>query len=167
MGRTSSRWRSPVSPMPAPSGAQICIATSSIGPGATNMVTAAGVAMANRLPLLIISGDTCKIVAPTRYSSEEQFGEPSLTVNDCFKPVVRFWDRVTHPEQLLALLPQRYRRCWIRRRAARLSGAAAGYTGPGRTSTAFLRRKSGRFVGIVPTVPSFLKQQAASGGERR
>ena len=88
-------------------GEQICIATSSIGPGATNMVTAAGVAMANRLPLLIISGDTFQNRRPDPVLQQiEQFGEPSLTVNDCFKPVVRFWDRVTHPEQLLALLPQ-------------------------------------------------------------
>ncbi len=88
-------------------GEQICVATSSVGPGATNMVTAAGVAMANRLPLLILSGDTFQNRRPDPVLQQvENFGEPSLTVNDCFKPVVRYWDRLTHPEQILAMLPQ-------------------------------------------------------------
>ena len=83
------------------------VATSSVGPGATNMVTAAGVAMANRLPLLILSGDTFQNRRPDPVLQQvEHFGEPSMTVNDCFKPVVRYWDRITHPEQLMASLPQ-------------------------------------------------------------
>ena len=88
-------------------GEQICVATSSVGPGATNMVTAAAVAMANRIPLLILSGDTFQNRRPDPVLQQvENFGDPSLTVNDCFKPVVRYWDRMTHPEQLLSMLPQ-------------------------------------------------------------
>jgi 3D-(3,5/4)-trihydroxycyclohexane-1,2-dione acylhydrolase (decyclizing) len=86
---------------------QIMIATSSIGPGATNMVTAAGVAHANRLPLLIISGDTFVSRRPDPVLQQvEHFGEPSMSVNDCFKPVSRYWDRITHPEQIISSLPQ-------------------------------------------------------------
>ena len=88
-------------------GEQICIATSSVGPGATNMVTAAAVAMANRLPLLILSGDTFQNRRNDPVLQQvENFGDPTVTVNDCFKPVVRYWDRITHPEQLLSMLPQ-------------------------------------------------------------
>ena len=87
-------------------GEQIMIATSSVGPGATNMVTAAAVAMANRLPLLVLSGDTFQNRRPDPVLQQvEHFGVPSMTVNDAFKPVVRYWDRITHPEQLLSTLP--------------------------------------------------------------
>ena len=86
---------------------QIMVALSSIGPGATNMVTAAGVAMSNRLPVLILAGDTFANRAPDPVLQQiEQFGEPRLTVNDCFTPVVRYWDRITRPEQIIASLPQ-------------------------------------------------------------
>ena len=85
---------------------QIMIATSSIGPGATNMVTAAGVAMANRLPLLLLAGDTFQSRIPDPVLQQvEPFGEPSTTVNDCFRPVVRYWDRLTRPEQVVQSLP--------------------------------------------------------------
>ncbi len=86
---------------------QIMIATSSIGPGATNMVTAAGVAHANRLPILIISGDTFVNRRPDPVLQQvEHYGNPSISVNDCFKPVSRYWDRITHPEQIISSLPQ-------------------------------------------------------------
>ncbi|MEM0978535.1 MAG: 3D-(3,5/4)-trihydroxycyclohexane-1,2-dione acylhydrolase (decyclizing) [Pseudomonadota bacterium] len=85
---------------------RIMVATSSVGPGATNMVTAAAVAMANRLPLLILSGDTFQNRRPDPVLQQvENFSTPSETVNDCFKPVVRYWDRITHPEQLMNSLP--------------------------------------------------------------
>ncbi|MEM7241882.1 MAG: 3D-(3,5/4)-trihydroxycyclohexane-1,2-dione acylhydrolase (decyclizing) [Pseudomonadota bacterium] len=85
---------------------QIMIATSSVGPGATNMVTAAAVAMSNRLPLLIVSGDTFQNRRPDPVLQQvENFNDPTVTVNDCFKPVVRFWDRITHPEQVMKSLP--------------------------------------------------------------
>jgi 3D-(3,5/4)-trihydroxycyclohexane-1,2-dione acylhydrolase (decyclizing) len=82
-------------------------AASSIGPGATNMVTAAGVAHANRLPVLLLSGDTFAHRLPDPVLQQvEHFGTPSITVNDAFRPVVRFWDRIMRPSQLLASLPQ-------------------------------------------------------------
>ena len=88
-------------------GEQICLATSSVGPGATNMVTAAAVAFSNRLPLLILSGDTFQNRRPDPVLQQvEHFGDPTVTVNDCFKSVVRYWDRISHPEQLLSMLPQ-------------------------------------------------------------
>jgi 3D-(3,5/4)-trihydroxycyclohexane-1,2-dione acylhydrolase (decyclizing) len=86
---------------------QIMVATSSIGPGATNMVTAAGVAMANRLPLLLLSGDTFASRTPDPVLQQiERFDEPSATVNDAFRPVVRYWNRITRPQQLLHTLPE-------------------------------------------------------------
>ena len=78
---------------------QVMVATSSIGPGALNMVTAAGLAMANRLPILLLPGDTFTGRGPDPVLQQvEHFGSPSTTVNDAFRPVVRFWDRITSPE---------------------------------------------------------------------
>ncbi len=86
---------------------QIMVATSSIGPGAANMVTAAGVGHTNRLPILILSGDYFASRAPDPVLQQiEQFGDPTISVNDAFKPVVRYWDRITRPEQILSSLPQ-------------------------------------------------------------
>jgi 3D-(3,5/4)-trihydroxycyclohexane-1,2-dione acylhydrolase (decyclizing) len=85
---------------------QIMVATSSIGPGATNMVTAAGVAMANRLPLLVLSGDTFQSRIPDPVLQQvEHHGTPSTTVNDAFRAVTRYWDRITHPAQVAQSLP--------------------------------------------------------------
>jgi 3D-(3,5/4)-trihydroxycyclohexane-1,2-dione acylhydrolase (decyclizing) len=85
---------------------QIMVATSSIGPGATNMVTAAGVAMANRLPVLLLSGDTFQSRIPDPVLQQvEHFGSPSTTVNDVFRAVTRYWDRITHPAQVAQSLP--------------------------------------------------------------
>ena len=85
---------------------RIMAATSSIGPGATNMVTAAAVAHANRMPLLLLSGDTFSHRLPDPVLQQvEHFGDPSMTVNDAFRSVVRYWDRLTAPEQVLASLP--------------------------------------------------------------
>ena len=85
---------------------QIMVASSSIGPGALNMVTAAGVAYVDRLPVLFLAGDTFvhRIPDPVLQQSEN-FSDPSITVNDAFKPVVRYWDRIIAPEQLLHSLP--------------------------------------------------------------
>ena len=86
---------------------QLMIATSSVGPGATNMVTAAGVAHSNRLPVLLISGDTFANRRPDPVLQQvEHFGNPTLTVNDSFKAVTRYWDRISHPEQIISSLPQ-------------------------------------------------------------
>ena len=86
---------------------QVMVATSSIGPGALNMVTAAGVAHANRLPLLLLPGDTFAGRAPDPVLQQvEHFGDATVSVNDAFRPVSRYFDRITRPEQLLASLPQ-------------------------------------------------------------
>jgi 3D-(3,5/4)-trihydroxycyclohexane-1,2-dione acylhydrolase (decyclizing) len=86
---------------------QIMVATSSIGPGALNMVTAAGVAMANRLPVLLLSGETFASRLPDPVLQQvEHFDDPGRTVNDAFRPVTRYWDRITRPAQLLSSLPQ-------------------------------------------------------------
>ena len=86
---------------------QIMVAATSIGPGALNMVTAAGVAHANRLPVLLIAGDTFASRRPDPVLQQiERFGDPSVSVNDSFKPVVRYWDRIVHPEQIISSLPQ-------------------------------------------------------------
>jgi 3D-(3,5/4)-trihydroxycyclohexane-1,2-dione acylhydrolase (decyclizing) len=86
---------------------QVMVCTSSVGPGATNFVTAAAVAMSNRLPVLFISGDTFHSrVADPVLQQVEHFGCPSTTVNDALRPVVRYWDRITHPAQVLSSLPQ-------------------------------------------------------------
>tara|TARA_B110000285_G_scaffold143067_1_gene159871 strand:+ start:2155 stop:4002 length:1848 start_codon:yes stop_codon:yes gene_type:complete len=86
---------------------QIMVATSSVGPGATNMITAAGVAHANRIPVLLLAGDTFVNRLPDPVLQQvEHFGSPSTTVNDGFRPVSRFWDRIVHPAQILSSLPQ-------------------------------------------------------------
>ncbi|MFM2356083.1 MAG: hypothetical protein RLZZ528_1819 [Pseudomonadota bacterium] len=86
---------------------QIMIATSSIGPGALNMVTAAGTAHANRLPVLLIAGDTFTNRLPDPVLQQvEHFNNPTVTVNDAFKAVTRYWDRITHPAQIIHSLPQ-------------------------------------------------------------
>ena len=86
---------------------QIMIATSSIGPGALNMVTAAGTAHANRLPVLLIAGDTFTNRLPDPVLQQvEHFANPTVTANDAFKAVTRYWDRITHPAQILSSLPQ-------------------------------------------------------------
>ena len=86
---------------------QILAVTTSIGPGALNTVAAAGVAMTNRLPLLLLLGDTFASRAPDPVLQQiEHFGNPGTTANDALKPVSRYWDRITSPSQLLSSLPQ-------------------------------------------------------------
>ncbi|HET6630910.1 MAG TPA: 3D-(3,5/4)-trihydroxycyclohexane-1,2-dione acylhydrolase (decyclizing) [Woeseiaceae bacterium] len=81
--------------------------TTSIGPGATNMVTAAALAHVNRLPVLLLPGDTFASRRPDPVLQQvEDFGDPGITANDCFRPVARFWDRIVRPEQLVRSLPQ-------------------------------------------------------------
>ncbi|MEN5081640.1 3D-(3,5/4)-trihydroxycyclohexane-1,2-dione acylhydrolase (decyclizing) [Bosea sp. TWI1241] len=76
--------------------------TSSIGPGATNMVTAAAVAHVNRLPLLLLPGDVFASRRPDPVLQQiENFGDGTVSANDCFRPVSRYFDRITRPEQLM------------------------------------------------------------------
>ena len=81
--------------------------TSSIGPGATNMVTAAALAHVNRLPVLFLPGDVFASRRPDPVLQQiEDFADATVSANDCFRPVSRLWDRVTRPEQLLDTLPR-------------------------------------------------------------
>jgi len=80
--------------------------TTSIGPGATNMLTAAALAHVNRLPVLFLPGDVFASRRPDPVLQQlEDFGDPTVTANDCFRPVSRYFDRITRPEQLLRSLP--------------------------------------------------------------
>jgi 3D-(3,5/4)-trihydroxycyclohexane-1,2-dione acylhydrolase (decyclizing) len=84
--------------------------TSSIGPGATNMVTAAALAHVNRLPVLLIPGDVFAGRGPDPVLQQvEDFTDGTVSANDCFRPVSRYFDRIMRPEQLLTALPRAFR----------------------------------------------------------
>jgi len=84
--------------------------TSSIGPGATNMVTAAALAHVNRIPVLLVPGDVFANRGPDPVLQQiENFGDGTISANDCFKPVSRYFDRISRPEQLLTALPRAFR----------------------------------------------------------
>jgi 3D-(3,5/4)-trihydroxycyclohexane-1,2-dione acylhydrolase (decyclizing) len=84
--------------------------STSIGPGATNVVTAAALAHVNRLPLLIIPGDVFANRAPDPVLQQiEDFDDATVSANDCFRPVVRYFDRISRPEHLLTALPRAMR----------------------------------------------------------
>lgn len=81
--------------------------TTSIGPGATNMVTAAALAHVNRLPVLLLPGDVFASRAPDPVLQQvEDFHDGTVSANDCFRPVSRYFDRIVRPEQLLTALPR-------------------------------------------------------------
>jgi len=81
--------------------------TTSIGPGATNMVTAAALAHVNRLPVLLLPGDVFASRAPDPVLQQvEDFHDGGISANDCFRPVSRYFDRIMHPAQLLTALPR-------------------------------------------------------------
>lgn len=84
---------------------QIIPCLSSIGPGALNMVTAAGTATANRIPLLLLTGDTFASRQPDPVLQQiEQEYDANITANNAFKPVVKYWDRISRPEQLISAM---------------------------------------------------------------
>jgi 3D-(3,5/4)-trihydroxycyclohexane-1,2-dione acylhydrolase (decyclizing) len=84
--------------------------TSSIGPGATNMVTGAAGATINRVPVLLLPGDIFASRRPAPVLQQlESSQSQDVSVNDCFKPVSRYWDRINRPEQLLTALPEAMR----------------------------------------------------------
>ncbi len=89
---------------------QTLVCTSSIGPGATNMITGAATATINRLPVLLLPGDIFarRNVAPVLQQLESP-NTQDISVNDCFKPVSRYWDRINRPDQLLTSLPEAMR----------------------------------------------------------
>ena len=84
--------------------------TTSIGPGATNMITGAATATVNRLPVLLLPGDIFarRNVAPVLQQIESEYAQ-DFSANDCFKPVSRYWDRINRPEQVLTALPEALR----------------------------------------------------------
>ncbi|MBC8768354.1 3D-(3,5/4)-trihydroxycyclohexane-1,2-dione acylhydrolase (decyclizing) [Arenibacter sp. BSSL-BM3] len=86
---------------------QTFVCTSSIGPGATNMLTGAAAATINRIPVLLIPGDifATRQVAPVLQQLESNVTQ-DISVNDCFKPVSKYWDRINRPEQLITALPE-------------------------------------------------------------
>ena len=86
------------------------VCTSSIGPGATNMITGAALATINRLPVLLLPGDIFarRNVAPVLQQLESPASQ-DISVNDCFRPVSRYWDRIQRPEQILTALPEAMR----------------------------------------------------------
>jgi 3D-(3,5/4)-trihydroxycyclohexane-1,2-dione acylhydrolase (decyclizing) len=86
------------------------VCTSSIGPGATNMITGAALATINRIPVLLLPGDIFarRNVAPVLQQLESTSSQ-DVSVNDCFRPVSRYWDRIQRPEQILTALPEAMR----------------------------------------------------------
>lgn len=89
---------------------QTLVCTTSIGPGATNMLTAAAGATINRLPVLLLPGDIFarRNVAPVLQQLESAQSQ-DISVNDCFKPISRYWDRINRPDQILTALPEAMR----------------------------------------------------------
>ncbi|MEY4908045.1 MAG: hypothetical protein RL260_1763, partial [Pseudomonadota bacterium] len=86
---------------------RIMAVTSSIGPGATNMVTSAALAHVGRLPVLLLPGDVFVTRLPDPVLQQvEDFEQGDVSANDCFRPVTRYFDRITRPEQLLVALPR-------------------------------------------------------------
>src|SRR5215212_6884196 len=89
---------------------QTLVCTTSIGPGATNMITAAAGATINRLPVLLLPGDIFarRNVAPVLQQLESEHSQ-DFSVNDCFKPISRYWDRINRPDQIITALPEALR----------------------------------------------------------
>ena len=89
---------------------QTLVCTTSIGPGATNMITAAAGATINRLPVLLLPGDIFarRNVAPVLQQLESAYSQ-DISVNDCFKPISRYWDRINRPDQIITALPEAMR----------------------------------------------------------
>ena len=89
---------------------QTLVCVSSIGPGATNMVTGAAGATINRLPVLLLPGDIFarRNVAPVLQQLEREYSQ-DVSVNDCFKPVSNYWDRINRPDQIITSLPEAMR----------------------------------------------------------
>ena len=82
------------------------LCTASAGPGTANLLTSAALAHANRLPMLLLCGDTFQTRLPDPVLQQlEHFGDPTFGVNDAFKAVSRYWDRITHPAQIIQSLP--------------------------------------------------------------
>lgn len=89
---------------------QICACTSSVGPGAANMITAAATATANQIPVLLLPGDTFASRQPDPVLQQiEQTYDMTISTNDAFRPVSKYWDRISRPEQLMSAMIQAMR----------------------------------------------------------
>ena len=121
---------------------RIMACTTSIGPGATNMVTAAALAHVDRLPVLLLPGDVFASRRPDPVLQQvENFGDGTVSANDCFRPVSRYFDRITRPEQIVAGAAARVARAdRSGRMRSRHAGAVPGCPGRGvRLSRRLLR----------------------------
>ena len=161
---TSRRWRMRRSPMPRRiSAAASWPRTSSIGPGATNMVTAAALAHVNRLPVLLLPGDVFANRVPDPVLQQvEDFGDGTVSANDCFRPVSRYFDRITRPEQIIPALNARHAGA---DRSGRMRPGDAGAL-PGRAGRGLrLSRKLLRASGVwTPRRPRPDARELARGG---
>src|SRR3954454_12586460 len=110
--------------------------TTSIGPGATNMITGAAGATINRVPVLLLPGDIFATRRPAPVLQQlESSQSQDVSVNDCFKPVSRYWDRINRPEQIISALPEAMRVLTSPAETARRAAAPCGDRG-GATGTA-------------------------------
>jgi len=120
--------------------------TASAGPGTANLLTSAALAHANRLPVLMLCGDTFLTRLPDPVLQQlEHFGDPSFGLNDAFKTVSRYWDRITHPAQIIQSLP----------------AALATLLDPADCGPALLRRITFRSSRLSQGAPTFLPRIAS------
>ena len=138
--------------------------TTSIGPGATNLITAAATAHVNRLPVLFLPGDVFVSRAPDPVLQQvEDFHDGGISANDCFKPVSRYFDRIVAPSQLLTALPRAIVRA-DRSRAVRPGDARAAAGRAGRRRTTIPRRSSRRrCMRIRAPLPEAAELEVAAG----
>ena len=133
---------------------QTLACTSSVGPGATNMITGAAGATINRVPVLLLPGDifAARQVAPVLQQLESS-SAPEMSVNDAFRPVSKYWDRIQRPEQLVTSL---MKRCACSRASPTPERSRCAFprtyrARPGTFPKASLKAGSGRSEGLGPT----------------
>ena len=124
--------------------------TASAGPGTANLLTSAALAHANRLPMLMLCGDAFLTRLPDPVLQQlEHFGDPTFGVNDAFKAVSRYWDRITHPAQIIQSLPAALKLCLIRPIVAQRSSDCRRIFKAGHTITQLHSLKSACIVFAV------------------
>ena len=145
--------------------------TTSIGPGATNMVTAAAVAHVNRLPVLLLPATSSPTAGPIPVLQQiEDFGDGTVSANDCFRPVSRYFDRITRPEQIIPALDARHDGA---DRSGRLRAGDAGACArtcrprPSTIPRASSRSASGRRAGRARSRASLRKRSRRAASARR
>ena len=140
------------------------VCTSSIGPGATNMITGAALATINRIPVLLLPGDIFarRNVAPVLQQLESSASQ-DISANDCFRPVSRYWDRIQRPEQILTSLPEAMRVLTSLGRNGRCDPGPA--TGRARPRLTIIRKNFFR-APCLDCCPSSRRQWIAQTGGR-